>query len=357
MSLSVLIVDDEPDILSSMGRILKHEGYTVDTAMSVAEAADRENWADYFALLLDRKLPDGMSDDFVPKFKQLAPKAAIIVITAHADLESSLLSLRHGVEDYLLKPIAPEAVLHLLRRVEEMQKSEQRAIQSERLAAIGQMLTAIAHESRNALQRISAGVDMLKLDIEADSEAAKDLVKIDRGRSDLQALFEEIRTYAAPIKLDLQTCNLAEIWRLAWSNLAVARKNRHAELIEETNGVDLQFPMDAFRFELIFRNLFENSLAACNDPVRIQFDCTETDLNGAAAVCVSVQDNGTGLTREQRDRICEAFFTTKPEGTGLGMAIVKRIIDAHHGTLAVGNAECGGAQFDITIPREQRVLA
>ncbi len=351
MSQSILIVDDEPDILSSMARILRSNGYTVDTATSLAKAADRTCWADYFAVLLDRKLPDGMSDDLVPKLKQLAPDASIIVITAYADLESSLASLRNGVEDYLLKPIAPDAVLHRLRRVQEMQRAKQRAIQSERLAAIGEMLSAIAHESRNALQRISVGVDLLRLGVDENSEAARDLARIDRGRSDLQALLDEIRTYAAPINLNVQKCDLTDVWQRAWHDLAVIRENRQAELLEETDSVNLQVPVDTFRFEQIFRNLIENSFAACKDPVQIQIGCTDSELEGVPALCVTVKDNGPGLSDEQKSRIGEAFFTTKPEGTGLGMAIAKRIIEAHSGTLTVGNGECGGAEFKITLPR------
>ncbi len=181
MGLSVLIVDDEPDILSGMRRILRRDGYTVHTAISIEEATDRENWADYFAVLLDRKLPDGMSDEFVPMLKKLAPQAAIIVITAYADLESSLASLRNGVEDYLLKPVEPEAVLHRLNRVHEMRRAEQRAHQAERLSAIGEMMTAIAHESRNALQRMQAGIDILSLDLPEHSEARENLDRIDRA--------------------------------------------------------------------------------------------------------------------------------------------------------------------------------
>lgn len=351
MSLSVLIVDDEPDILSGMGRILRHHGYTVDTAISIAEATDRENWTDYFAVLLDRKLPDGMSDDFVPKLRLLAPQAAIIIITAYADLESSLASLRNGVEDYLLKPIEPEAVLHRLQRVHDIRRAEQRAHQAERLSAIGEMMTAIAHESRNALQRMQAGVDMLSLDLPEHSEAKENLDRIDRARADLQHLFEELRSYAAPINLDVSNHILSTVWRQAWSNLEAARADRDAELREEPCGLDLTCPIDAFRVEQVFRNLMENSLAACGDPVRIKISCTESKLDDAPAVRISVRDNGPGLTAEQKARTFDAFFTTKADGTGLGLAISQRIIEAHRGTIRVGDCEDGGAEFVITLPR------
>jgi signal transduction histidine kinase len=350
MPLSILLVDDEPDILSSMGRILRREGYTVDTATSIAAATSRGNLKDYFAVLLDRKLPDGMTDEFVPKLKLLAPQAAIIVITAYADLESSLASLRNGVEDYLLKPIEPQAVLHRLRRVHDMQQAELRAHQAERLSAIGEMMTAIAHESRNALQRIQAGVDMLSFEIPKQSEARKDLRCIERAREDLQRMFEELRSYAAPIKLDMSKCGLAGVWRQAWSHLRTAQAGGNAELHEETNGVDLTCPVDAFRIEQVFRNLMENSLAACGDAARVEIKCHESSLNGEPAVCVSVRDNGPGLSAEQKDRMFEAFFTTKSSGTGLGMAIAERIIDAHQGTIRVGDHD-DGAEFVITLPR------
>jgi signal transduction histidine kinase len=353
MNPSVLIVDDEPDILSSMARILRRSGYKVDTAMSLAEAANREHWSDYFAVLLDRKLPDGMSEEFVPKLNQLAPQAAIIVITAYADLESSLACLRNGVEDYLLKPVDPEAVLHRLKRIQQMREVEQRAHQAERLSDIGAMLTAIAHESRNALQRMQAGIEMLSLDLPEHSETRADLIRIDRAREDLERLFDELRNYAAPINLRQEAQDLASTWRQAWLNLETQRADRDVELLESDAAADLPCAIDAFRIEQVFRNLMENSLAACTDPVRIRIRSRPSDLDGVPAVRISVRDNGPGLTKEQQSHLFDPFFTTKAEGTGLGMAISARIIDAHRGTLQLGDCSNRGAEFVITLPRIQ----
>jgi PAS domain S-box-containing protein len=239
----------------------------------------------------------------------------------------------------------------IVRDISDLKDAQEKLVQSERLAAMGQMLSAIAHESRNALQRIQAGVDMLAFEIDEQSEAGEDLARIVRAREDLQRLFDELRTYAAPIKLDTSTCSLSKVWQQAWSHLEVARAGRNVELHEETNGVDLTCPVDAFRVEQVFRNLMENSLAACNDPVQLHISCQESNLDGASAVCVSWRDNGPGLTDEQNERIFEAFFTTKSKGTGLGMAIAQRIIEAHQGTIRVGDCHHGGAEFLITLPR------
>jgi PAS domain S-box-containing protein len=236
----------------------------------------------------------------------------------------------------------------IVRDITDRKRAEQNA----RLAAIGQMLSTVAHESRNSLQRIQAGLDMLRLDLEGNPDLIEQLNRIQKADDALTKLYEELREYAAPITLDLKTCDLQEIWRLAWANLGHRRQGRKIELREQTDGLDLHCSIDEFRIEQVFRNLMENSLAACADPATIDISCHDTLHNGARAVCVSFRDNGPGLTDEQIDRLFDAFFTTKPKGTGLGMAIAQRIIEAHQGVISVGNVDHGGAEFVIKLPRE-----
>ncbi len=235
--------------------------------------------------------------------------------------------------------------------ITELKLAQDKLVQSERLTAMGQMISSIAHESRNALQRIQAGVDMLKLDIRDGTEAAGDLAQIAKARSDLQTLLDGMRDFAAPVVLDLQTCNLRDVWQRSWRNVVQLGGGRQAELVEVIEGFDLQCRIDSFRIEQIFRNLIENAFDACADPVRITIACTDGKLENVSAVSISVRDNGPGLTPEQQDRIFEAFYTTKPKGTGLGMAIAMKTVKAHHGTLVAGNSETGGAEFVITLPR------
>jgi C4-dicarboxylate-specific signal transduction histidine kinase len=140
------------------------------------------------------------------------------------------------------------------------------------------------------------------------------------------------------------------IWQEAWQSLETVRRKRNATIVESTGNIDLTVSADRFRLVQVFRNLLENSLAACNDPVVIQVECEDAQLQGRPAVLVRVRDNGPGLTANARQSVFEPFFTTKTKGTGLGMAIARRIIDAHGGQIAVGNASAG-AEFIITLMR------
>jgi PAS domain S-box-containing protein len=243
------------------------------------------------------------------------------------------------------------ALLGITRDVTELKNAQDKLVQSERLAAMGQLLSAIAHESRNALQRIQAAVEMLQFEIEEGSESREDLARIERAKDDLQRLFEELRTYAAPVQLDQSTANLAGIWRQAWSHLGTLREGRQAELQEKTSDVDLNLSVDAFRIEQVFRNMIENALAACPDPVLIEITCQDSKIGGAPSVRISVSDNGPGFSQQQKQHVFEPFFTTKAKGTGLGMAIAQRIIEAHGGTISANDSDHRGAEFVITLPR------
>ena len=89
------------------------------------------------------------------------------------------------------------------------------------------------------------------------------------------------------------------------------------------------------------------------DPVRIAIACAAARLGDRPAVQIAVRDNGPGLTPEQRRRAFEPFFTTKVKGTGLGMAIARRIMEAHGGQVAAGACPGPGAEILLILPRSQ----
>ncbi|MFO0969335.1 MAG: protoglobin domain-containing protein [Gemmataceae bacterium] len=243
------------------------------------------------------------------------------------------------------------AVLIVALDITGLRTAQEQTVQSARLAAIGQMMTGLAHESGNALARSQSCLEMLTWEVEDKPEALDLVQRVQKALDHLRQLLEEVRGYAAPIKLDCFRWNLATVWRQAWDNLALSRKGRDALLQEETEGTDLNISVDSYRLEQVFRNLFENALAATKDPVRITVRAKTALLSGSEALEIRVEDNGPGLTAETKRRIFEPFFTTKSRGTGLGMPIAKRIIEAHRGHIEAGQGTQGGAEMRIVLPR------
>jgi PAS domain S-box-containing protein len=243
------------------------------------------------------------------------------------------------------------AVLAVGQDITSVKQAQEQMLQSERLAAIGQMMTGLAHESGNALARSQSNLEMLSWEVEDRPEALELIQGIQKAQDHLQQLYEEVRGYAAPLRLEREEWDVSLVWRQAWENLKFARQGRESSLREETTGIDLHCAIDQFRLEQVFRNILENALAACQAPVSIQIQCAEAELGGRPALRIAVRDNGPGLTPEQRQRIFDPFYTTKTKGTGLGMAIAKRIVEAHGGQIAVGCDSLSGAEILLTLPR------
>jgi PAS domain S-box-containing protein len=242
------------------------------------------------------------------------------------------------------------AVLAVGQDFTERRDAQERVLRAERLAGIGQMVTGIAHESRNALQRIQSCSEMLELEIEGNEEALRLVRRIEEAQDNLIRLFDEVRGFVAPIQLERADCPASALWREAWQLLETARRGRDATIVEKSPICDSPIDVDLFRMVQVFRNVLENSLAACADPLIIQIDCREVQWNGRPAMAIHVRDNGPGLAPNVRERVFEPFVTTKTKGTGLGMAIARRIVDAHGGHIALGDSG-PGAEFIITLPK------
>src|ERR1022692_1027623 len=120
--LHVLVVEDDSDTRANLCDILELDGYRAETAGTVAEALNRNNWSEITTIILDYKLPDGSAETLLPQLRQLAPKAAVIVSTGVAGLNGAILALQHGAFDYILKPLNADALRASLARIAERQK-------------------------------------------------------------------------------------------------------------------------------------------------------------------------------------------------------------------------------------------
>lgn len=229
--------------------------------------------------------------------------------------------------------------------ITDFRHAQDRAVQAERLAAIGQMVTGLAHESRNALQRAQAGLDVLALDV---PESQRSLVaKVGAAITHVYRLYDEVRDYAAPIQLQREVIALNTVWERAWRSL------------QETSTVDVQLDVrvkpelalecdvDPYRIEQVFRNIFENAIAVSQAGDTIVITAARPS---PALVEVTVTDRGPGLSVQQKARIFEPFYTTKQRGTGLGMAIVARIMEEHGGQIRVTDAHPNGAAVTVALP-------
>ncbi len=238
---------------------------------------------------------------------------------------------------------APKKRIQLLvgHDLTDLTEAQRRSVQQERLAAIGQTMAGLAHESRNAFQRSQAALETLALELEDRPDAALLLARIQRANDHLLHLYEEVLQFAKPVRLDLRQCDLVEIAEATCRHIIQAAKVDSDCVQVIVHGQPRHITADAFAVEQILRNLIENALVVAppGKPVRVVIMASWQGDH--PSLQVQVIDEGPGILPENLERVFEPFFSTRSRGTGLGLPIARRLAEAHGGSLELQSSPNG----------------
>ena len=228
---------------------------------------------------------------------------------------------------------------------EQIQKAEEAVRRSDRLAALGQLSGGLAHELRNPLGTIKASAEMLNRTVSGENEIAREVAgfiasEVDRTNS----LITRFLDFARPLQLRTDKADLAQTLDRA---VAAAQRERPAVAIYKNYDPEIPpFPFDAELMERVFFNLIVNAAQATEDGGAV----TVKTRPSADAAEIAVIDRGAGIDPKNLDSIFNPFFTTKPTGVGLGLAIVSKIVDQHGGKIAVESEPGKGSVFRVLLP-------
>jgi len=213
--------------------------------------------------------------------------------------------------------------------------------QERRLSLLGQMSAVLAHEIRNPLASLKGHAQLLaeRLETESPDRRKADRVILEAGR--LEALTGDLLDFVRSGPIDRSPVDPAELARASVEEVA-----------PDGFALDLarapeRWPMDGPRMRQVFTNLLRNALQA--SPAGGPRPALAIGVEGDHLV-IALRDHGGGLPAGQEDRIFEPFFTTRVTGTGLGLAVARRIVELHGGTLTAGNHPAGGAVFRAVLP-------
>lgn len=230
--------------------------------------------------------------------------------------------------------------------------AQQRVLQTERLAAIGETMTALAHESRNALQRMQSCLTLLRL---RGGEGVAELLDDMQDAQDLlQRLYQEVRNFAAPLQLRLRPTDVKQLVEKTWHQLEKAELPKDLELeIAQGDGTDTVVRADATRIGQVLRNLLENAIQASPDRGLIRIALDDIYEGETSKLQVVVSDQGPGIPEASREQVFDLLYTTKRGGTGMGLAIARRIVREHEGEIEMQDSELGGTAAVVKLPHEQ----
>lgn len=234
---------------------------------------------------------------------------------------------------------------------QELTAVQGQLVQAERLAAVGEVVTAIAHGIRNPLANIRASAQVAGLGGGAAPGArhlAAIMAEVDRLEGRLKALL----TFVRPVVRSEAPVDLSGVARAAAQMIAGRLADGRIRLIEDLPSGLPSVRGSALLLEEVALSLLANAVEAMPDnggAVKIATGKAMTE-GGAPAVYLEVQDTGGGVSPEAFPKLFTPFYTTKAQGTGLGLATAKKFVTGHGGTIAVTSPRGGGATFRISLP-------
>jgi len=249
-----------------------------------------------------------------------------------------------------------ETLAETNRRLEQAQAEARR---SERLAALGQLSAGLAHEIRNPLGVIKGSAEMLNQKLQGSNPLASELAGyISTEVNRLSALVTRFLDFARPLHTELARLDIVPVLERALHAVAALWKGGPVTIERHYQGNLPAVPLDENLSEQAFVNIIQNAYDAMGgEGGTLQVTAASSRINGRDGVEVRLQDTGPGVPAELREQIFNPFVTTKKTGVGLGLSIVSKIIDGHHGSIRVencgngqGEAESGGACFVIFFP-------
>lgn len=243
---------------------------------------------------------------------------------------------------------------------EELRTVQAQLLEAERLAAIGEVVTAVAHGIRNPLANIRASAQVADLDCRScqltrstSRNLTNIMAEVDRLEGRLKELLQFVRPAERPCAcLDLNAV-LGDALQLMGGRFAKAPLH----LIQEFAPSLPPIRGNAMLLEQVFLSLLGNALEALPDGegrITVRTGMTQ-DSGGASRLFAEVQDTGGGIPPEQFSKIFEPFYTTKAQGTGLGLAIAKKFTQAQAGAITVSSPPAGGTVFRVTFPVAREV--
>lgn len=240
----------------------------------------------------------------------------------YISISTSILNDSHN------KSIGAVVVFKDLTQQRSLQEQVYRA---ERLAALGELMASIAHEIRNPLTSIKGFVQYLQ-DVDSDEERQEYMPIIIKEVDRVNRVIEELLYFARPNKTHYMMVDINELIK---NTLVLVQNKTTSHKVEFrlqlTRGLP-QIEADAEQIRQVLLNLLINAMQAISDKGSVVIDTWQPN---PSFICTRITDTGIGIKEEDRKKIFDPFFTTKPAGTGLGLAVVQRIISAHYGQVEI----------------------
>lgn len=397
MSEKILVVDDEPDIVRLLSKIVEISGYDVITAFGGQEALEKAREYSPQLVLLDYMMPDMTGLDVLREIKAFSEDIYVVVVTGRGSEEVAANVMKAGASDYVIKPFVKDQIITVIKdtlrirqaeikakrlqgeifdlnrqleqkvveRTRDLIETQERLILQHNLASLGEMSGGMAHEIRNPLNSIALYSQIMMDELENGDRKLDYLNRIMSDVDRINAIVTNLNRFSRRIKRDKKPIHLQGPLELTLRTLSAKLTVQRIKVKVDIEP-DLPEVLASFEdMEEVFSHLIINSMNAMpkGGEIRIRMNVIKAqskadilmgdkERHSRDYIEVSLSDTGTGIEKEALGKIFIPFYTTKSdwEGTGLGLSVVDRVINDHEGVIDVESEVGRGTTFRLRLP-------
>jgi two-component system sensor histidine kinase/response regulator len=363
--LSLLIVDDEPASMRALCDTLEYEGYQTYGFTSPAEALAAMRERSFDLLLADLQMPGTNGIDLMKSAQLIDPTLVAVIMTGHGALDTAIAAMKAGALDYIQKPIKLATTLPVLERalavrqlrIEKKRLEENVRERTEELKIANRELEAfsysVSHDLRAPLRAVAVFTQALLSDHAShlNDEGRRLLQNVNAGAAHMDRLITDLLRLSQLNRQPLhkQPTRFGELAQRVIDSMQHERAGRDIEF------VIADFPtwqVDAGLMQQVFVNLISNAVKFTRERPKARIEIGYR-MDGTTLVCF-VKDNGVGFNMKYMNKLFGVFqrlhSADQFEGTGVGLSIVRRIIERHGGKVWVDGEQDQGATFYFSLP-------
>ncbi len=343
--MNVLIVDDEIVQIETIGRGLRSRGYDVSFALSGDEALEKldDESREIDMVITDYAMPEMNGLMLLKAIRERNRSLPVIMMTAYADKDLVIDALRNRCESFIEKPFTLDQLIR------EIERAEMNLLKNTSIHDLSDIIPKHLHQINNPLMSIvgSAELAMHKLsDQDAMVKCIHRIIGAAEKISEINASLMKVDQHPAPAD------RVVDLKRLLGDCLNMFRDL--LTLKEIPVGINLAERIliqgDRFGLEQVFKNLILNAIDAMDGRQEKRLNIrTELDSSGNHAR-IQVQDTGCGIAEPILEKLFTPYFSSKPNGNGLGLAVVKNVVEQHKGSVSVQSTENKGTTFTVCLP-------
>jgi len=354
----ILVVGDEEIVLDSCTEILRGEGYQLATAADGERglALVKEFRPDI--VVVDLKMPGLSGFDVLARLKESDPTIVTIVITGYATVSSAVEAMKHGAYDFLPKPFTPEEFRLIIRRAVEKRSLtfEAMALRRERDLLREHFAAIVSHELKAPLAAIQQNIFVLERQLAA-AATPDQRERLARVKARMADLIQMVDTWRHGVSIDMDAIKARQVPVSVRVPIDKAVESALVYATRKAVTIEVTVPEPAPRVlgdqgtltEAVV-NILGNAVKFSRDGGRIEVTADVRDDD----VRIAVTDHGVGIAPEELPHLFEAFYTQPgvggERGSGLGLAVSRRIVEAHGGGITVQSTPGQGSTFVITLP-------